>query len=164
MMEEWRKIEGFPNYSVSNLGGIRNDKFNRVLNPFDAGGYEHVSLWADNKRSDKKVHRLVAIAFLENRENKLEVNHIDGDKKNNSVSNLEWATRLENMRHAKITGLRDGINLRGSNNGMSKFTDSQRDVVVEDQRTLQQIADDYGVTKQAIWYIKKTWKKKGESA
>jgi hypothetical protein len=63
-------------------------------------GYMKVMLWKDNKMYTKLVHRIVAEAFLDNPENKLEVNHIDGNPSNNHVTNLEWNTRVENARHS----------------------------------------------------------------
>jgi hypothetical protein len=67
--------------------------------------YPIVNITLNNKRKGYVVHRIVAIAFIPNPENKPEVNHIDGDKRNFHVSNLEWATRKENAEHAKRTGL-----------------------------------------------------------
>ncbi len=64
-----------------------------------------VNLWADGKRKAKLVHRLVAETFIPNPESKPDVNHIDGDSTNNHVSNLEWVTKSENMRHAFDAGL-----------------------------------------------------------
>lgn len=70
------------------------------MSPHFVGGYIQYLLHKDNKGKEFKAHRLVAEAFLPNPENKREVNHIDGDKHNNCVDNLEWATTSENQRHA----------------------------------------------------------------
>lgn len=64
-------------------------------------GYKRVQFTVDGKRHTTGVHRLVAIAFIPNPENKSDVNHIDGNKSNNHVSNLEWCTHKENMAHGK---------------------------------------------------------------
>lgn len=71
-------------------------------------GYKFLRLYKDKKGSSVYVHRLVAIAFLPNPENKRTVNHINGDKSDNRVENLEWATHGENNAHAILTGLNKG--------------------------------------------------------
>lgn len=118
---EWRDIVGYEGmYSVSSDGRIwsyprhvsrRSGRPNlmrgQLLKIFkDASGYCSVSL-TDSLHVHKSylVHRLVAQAFLPNPDNKPEVNHIDGNKSNNNVQNLEWATRIENQHHAIETGL-----------------------------------------------------------
>ena len=102
IMEVWKKIEGFENYEVSNLGNVRSNHYfkTRMLNQETVKGYLRVSLCKNNKVKRFLVHRLVAIYFIENKENKPCVNHIDGNKKNNIVSNLEWCTHSENERHS----------------------------------------------------------------
>lgn len=98
MKTEWRKIHGFPNYSVSSLGEVRNDRTGRLLTPFGAKEwYAGVQLGKGNYR---RLHRLVAEAFIPNPENKPYVNHKDGDRRNNAANNLEWCTQQENVRHA----------------------------------------------------------------
>lgn len=100
MQEEWKKIDGFPNYSVSNYGRVRNDKKDTLMGySYDAKGYYRVALSKYNKRYARRVHRLVAQAFLPNPQKKEQVNHLDGDKTNNIVSNLEWCTNQENQDH-----------------------------------------------------------------
>ena len=103
-MEEWRIITDFPNYSVSNFGNVKNNKTNRTMKLSIKGGYYHVSLTNEDCRKGCKVHRLVALAFIQNLENKTDVNHIDKNKLNNNVSNLNWMTRKENNQH-KSNGL-----------------------------------------------------------
>lgn len=113
MNEIWRKIEGFEKYEVSNLGRVRSlnyrkTKETKILKPGkDKKGYLKVNLYKSSKHSSKRVHRLVATAFIPNLDNKTQVNHIDGNKQNNTVSNLEWCTNSENMQHAWRTGLRN---------------------------------------------------------
>ena len=110
MAEEWRKIPGYENYEVSNTGRVVNNNFNRKgirkeMTYKKSRGYPAVSLFRNGKGKDITVHRLVAQAFIPNPDNLREVNHIDGNKVNNNVDNLEWCTREENMEHAKRNGL-----------------------------------------------------------
>lgn len=101
-MEEWREIINFPNYSVSNLGNVKNNKTNKVMKINVKGGYCHISLKNETSKKTFKVHRLVASAFIPNPENKSDVNHEDKNKLNNNVSNLTWMTRKENCQHKSI--------------------------------------------------------------
>lgn len=101
-MEIWKKIEGYENYSVSNKGRVRNDKYKRYLNPQNSNGYLVVRLYNDSNNKIFKVHRLVAIAFLPNPENLSDVNHKDEDKSNNHIDNLEWCTHKYNMKYGTI--------------------------------------------------------------
>lgn len=111
-MEEWRKIDGYPDYSISDHGRVRRDvathswRANRLLKSvLHEGGYEIVSLHRDGSGLNKKVHRLVAIAFIPNPDGLPTVNHIDGNKRNNLASNLAWASYADQARHALRTGL-----------------------------------------------------------
>jgi hypothetical protein len=102
-MEEWREIQDFPYYRVSNLGNIKNIVTNKVLKNNNKCGYLNISLNSNiKKKSCFKVHRLVALAFIPNPENKSDVNHKDKNKANNNLENLEWMTRKENNIHRFI--------------------------------------------------------------
>lgn len=128
MNEFWRDIIGFEGaYKVSNLGAIKSIKHrgvirDKILLPALVKGYLCVSLCLKNGgRKMYKVHRLVAQSFIHNTENKPQVNHKDGNKLNNNVENLEWATSSENNIHALETGLRahkKGSDCRLFNNGI----------------------------------------------
>ena len=94
-METFIKIENYNNYSISNLGNVRNDKTDRILKSYiKPSGYKQVQL--GRKTIPQYIHRLVAIAFIPNIENKPQVNHINGNKGDNRVENLEWVTASEN--------------------------------------------------------------------
>lgn len=101
MEEVWKDIEGYEGlYQVSNLGRVKRVTTGRILKGMVSGsGYIQVDLSKQGATSKKLIHRLAAQAFIPNPENKLEVNHIDEDKTNNKVDNLEWATRQENNNH-----------------------------------------------------------------
>lgn len=102
MEEQWRMIDFASNYEVSNTGFIRNKTTKYILKGRETfNGYLQVSLKIDekNKFMNKYVHRLVAQFWLENINDKKEVNHIDGNKKNNNMTNLEWVTAKENSNH-----------------------------------------------------------------
>lgn len=112
MKEIWKKVKEFPEYEVSNTGKVRSwktvSKYGApcMLKPgTDKNGYLYVVLRKNGKANNMLVHRLVAIAFIDNKNNKPVVNHIDGNKKNNCVNNLEWCTVKENNIHAWKTGL-----------------------------------------------------------
>ena len=107
-MEEWRDIEGFPWYAVSNTGRVVNVRSNRELTPCvdRSNGYAVVNLYDETGKPRRKyLHRLMAEAFLPNPDNKRTINHIDCNKSNNTLDNIEWATDSENMRHAFQNGL-----------------------------------------------------------
>jgi hypothetical protein len=95
-------------YEVSDTGLVRNGDTLEVLQDADDGsGYRIVSIITKNGRVSRRVHRMVAETFIANPDNKPQVNHIDGNKSNNSVVNLEWVTAQENIEHAIDTGLFD---------------------------------------------------------
>lgn len=96
----WKKIDGFDNYSVSDTGLVRNDTTGKMLKRHIGNhGYYMVNMWHNEKGNWKTVHRLVASAFIPNCKSKPCVNHIDGNKTNNDASNLEWCTYSENQLH-----------------------------------------------------------------
>jgi len=100
-MEEYRKIEGFENYSVSNCGNVRNDKTGRILKPCTTKyGYRCVVLCPGMMMY--KIHRLVGVAFIPNPDAKPQINHIDFNRANNNLSNLEWVTNRENSLKREI--------------------------------------------------------------
>jgi len=99
-------INGFSNYSISDDGIVTNIRTGKVKSQWlGANGYYHVDLYNNNKSTKIAVHRILATHFIDNPANKRTVNHIDGDKQNNNLSNLEWATDAENIQHAYDTGL-----------------------------------------------------------
>lgn len=106
-MEERRDIEGFPKYCVTEDSDIINKQTGRALAPYpDRCGYMTVHLFKDGRGYPKRVHRLVAEAFLEQPSLDANcVNHINGDKSDNRISNLEFVTRSANMYHAYSNGL-----------------------------------------------------------
>ena len=175
-MEIWKDIKGYEGYyQVSNLGRVKSldrvatysDKKvhhlkGRVLKPMvTKHGYEIVDLRKDRKRKTSKVHRLVAIAFLDNPKNKPQVNHIDGVKLNNNLNNLEWVTNAENIRHAYKKGL---INTaKGERHAQSKITKEQvleiRDIYSKGGLTQEQVGQLFGIDQTHVSDIvnKRSW-------
>ncbi len=106
MKEEWKEIDGWPDYMISNVGRVFSYRRNRTLkissDPYD---YPCVHLCYNNCWYRRSVHRLVAFAFVEGYFDGAIVNHIDGVKQNSLASNLEWITRSDNSQHALALGL-----------------------------------------------------------
>jgi len=99
---EWKSIENYPKYEISNCGLVMNSR-GWILKPNDNGsGYEYVHLFKNGKGKTCYIHRMVALAFIPNPENKREVDHIDRCKTNNHVSNLRWATPSENQQNIGV--------------------------------------------------------------
>ena len=126
--EEWRDVVGYEGlYHVSNFGRVKSFHNNgvRILNPSfaDYPGYYVVNLTKSGDQRTQYVHILVAQSFIPNPENKSYVNHIDGDKLNNCLENLEWVTPTENSRHAWQIGLIESRT--GTSNLHSKLTPDQ---------------------------------------
>lgn len=112
-MEIWKNIPGYEGeYLSSDLGNIKSLKRRylsgeKILSgSCHTKGYRCVVLSKNGEQKQYKVHRLVALSFIENFKNKREVNHINGIKSDNRVENLEWVTSSENQKHAYKTGLK----------------------------------------------------------
>lgn len=123
--EIWMTIPSSQNYDASNKGRIRRGleafgKRGAVLKQFDnSGGYLTVQLRVNGKAKTSLVHRLVLCAFTETVDTELHVNHIDCNRKNNCVENLEWVTRLENAKHASLIGRQE----KGESHRLAILTD-----------------------------------------
>ena len=99
MKEIW-KSSIVENYEISNLGRVRNKKTKRIISiEHEEKGYCRLSIRVNGVKKHYAIHRLVAIAFIPNPENKPQVDHIDGNNKNNSVKNLRWVTNKENSNY-----------------------------------------------------------------
>lgn len=119
MEEIWKDIKGYKGlYQVSNLGRVKSleryqqnhSKLQKVEEKLKtihtkSNGYQYVQLYKDNIMKNLHIHRLVAQAFIPNPENKPQINHIDGNKQNNNIDNLEWSTSNENNKHKWDIGL-----------------------------------------------------------
>lgn len=121
-VEIWKDIINFPNYQVSNLGNIKSKdrytkaKDNEIIHRkeflikgyINKKGYRQVTLYDINgKPKTMRVHKLVALSFIENKDNLPQINHKDGNKLNNTVSNLEWISNYDNIQHAIKNNLID---------------------------------------------------------
>lgn len=155
--EIWRPIDYCADYHISTFGRIKSFKNGkiRIMKPFLQGDYLYIDLCKCGVQKTFLVHVLVAKAFIPNPEGKPEVNHKDGDKFNCRVSNLEWATHSENIKHAFNTGLEEAK--RGEDNWQATMTNEQARYVREnpDGLTGKELAEKFGVTPTVISEIQR---------
>ena len=151
MNEDYKPIPNISGYLVSNFGNVKNELTGKVRKLTERRGYLKLNI--SGKSYD--VHRLVALAFLENPENKNFVNHIDGNKQNNFLNNLEWATESENTRHAYSEKLL--IPKKGTEKFGCKLSEKSVEEVkkmIKDNVLVKDIAVRYSVSRQLISKIK----------
>lgn len=157
-MERWKPVNGFEgSYEISNRGVVKSvprvvqrttsvyTRRGRLLKLGSIEGYPAAFLWKDGKQYARLVHRMVAEAFIRNPKNKPEVNHKDGNKRNNRKKNLEWSTTSGNHLHAYATGLRK-----------RKLTDDDvKDIRtrVQQGEVQSQLAREYSVSRATICSI-----------
>jgi hypothetical protein len=154
MQEVWQPVVGYEGrYEVSDTGQVKGPK--GILKPcFHTNGYVRANLWKHGTSRWFKIHRLVATHFIPNPRQCPQVNHKDGNKINNLVSNLEWCTASENVIHAvRLFGL------HGENHHKSKLTSEQVRSIRSDTRLHREIAADYAIVRSVVSEIKsgKTW-------
>jgi hypothetical protein len=102
--EFWKSIDGCPNYHISNKGNVENIVTGNTLHPvIDTNGYKIVGLQIGKTRKWYRLHRIIALAFIPNPDNKLCVDHVDNDRTNNNVSNLRWVTNQQNDFNRQIS-------------------------------------------------------------
>lgn len=154
-------INGFNNYLLYENGIVYSLKKKINLKPLNhKNGYLYYDLRHNKIRKLYYIHKLIADHFIENPQLKPMVNHIDGNKKNNSINNLEWVTSKENVNHAVKMGL---MNFRGEKHPMSKLKIDQvneiRNLLKEGKFTQNKIASMYNVTRGCIQGIQrnKNW-------
>lgn len=118
----------YNNIEISNFGQFRNSKTHYIYKTYTKQGeYDRVGISLGSKNNQKTfyVHKAIAETFIPNPDNKPQVNHIDGNKQNNAIENLEWATISENTLHAFVNGLYDVNKLKGVNNHEAKLTNEE---------------------------------------
>ena len=155
--EKWKIIDDFEDYAISNYGRIylktrriTKSKNNRLVKGRllklnrSKGNYITTPLWNNNGRKNVSVHRLVAQAFIPNPLNKEQVNHIDGNKQNNYVLNLEWCTPSENTIHAYANNL---IHLQGTEKPKARIPIMQID------KQTNEIINKFNSIKEAVFLL-----------
>lgn len=156
--EIWKPISSYQDYLISSYGRVLSLKgeLPRILKPGNDGrGYLMVRLYKDSKDKHQNVARLVATAFIPNPETKPQINHVDGNKNNNQVINLEWVTGSENQKHAIKTGLNKVVT--------SKITASQAIEIFQKYHsgkyTQRALSEEYSLSYRAVQLIThgKTW-------
>lgn len=176
---EWRPVKNYEGiYEINNLGVVKSlsrkkycghknskpqlTKEKYLKNKIDRLGYVRVKLSKDGKSSLKYVHRILALSFIDNPKNKKEINHIDGNKQNNNLNNLEWTTRSKNMKHAFELGLHKAK--KGEENNKAKLTKNEvkeiRRLYKKGEYTQTRLGEMFDVSSANINEIvnNKTWK------
>lgn len=159
-------IKGYDGYTITTAGEVFSTKYRqkRQLKPrINSRGYMYVNLSKNGKYKSYRIHCLVANAFIPNPKNLPEINHIDGNKLNNKIDNLEWCTRGQNQKHAFRHGLIKSLKF-GVEHPSAKLTEKEvkeiRLKYIPYKYTLDMLAKEYGVSRDNIKQIveMKIWK------
>jgi predicted DNA-binding protein YlxM (UPF0122 family) len=162
-MERWKNVDGYEGkYEISDHGKVRSNWFgkSKILKTHKmSSGYDQLNLYKNKKHKKWSIHRLVAKHFIDNPDNKLEVNHKDGNKDNNHYLNLEWMTHSENFAHA-YGNIFDN---KGENHGMSKFTNKEVSIIkkrLNNGASYKELAEEHDCSRATINYmaIGTTWR------
>lgn len=148
-----REIKNYPDYFISETGIVTRKKDNKIVSVhLNHKGYPSVNLQNNNSWKVITIHRLVALTYIPVIADKPQVNHIDGNKENNHISNLEWVNNRENTLHAiKEKLYKCAV---GSRHGMSKITE---DIVLKiraDKRRLADISKEYNICISSVSKIR----------
>lgn len=156
--EIWKDVVGYESmYKISNKGRVMSvtrkcgnkTVYGMILKGnVDQRGYFYATLYKKQKNKKIKIHKLVAIHFIDNPFNKPQINHIDGDKGNNCVLNLEWVTGSENIRHADKMGLRCMWKRR-------RIEKSEYELLISGKLSITELSKKYSVSKTTIKKYKK---------
>ena len=159
----FKKITEFSSYMVSDCGEVYSSKTDKILVGNKNTPYHLVVLMKDGKQYMRKVHRLVAIEFLPNPNNYPFINHKDGNKRNNNVSNLEWCTAKQNSIHAFKIGLQKP--LRGKDNPMyGKFGHLNPRSKMVEMLINDEVLNEFESIEIAVRYLKANGKEKANSS
>lgn len=162
-METWKSIKGYEHYSVSSIGRVINNA-GKILKPqLTRKKYHKLMLWYYPNKLKKGffIHRLVAIAFIDNPKNLPQVNHKDCNKLNNHIDNLEWCTNHENHTHARDNGLLKS--LQGEEHPFATLKNQQvleiRNAILTSAFTRKMLCEKHGVSVHIVKDIRsrKSW-------
>lgn len=175
MSETWAPISGFGNaYSVSTMGNVQRTSpkllRHRKCDPWlnfsptpcsqskNPGGYMQVRIGPAGAQKTVSVHKLVAVTFIQNPNGFMEINHIDGNKENNRVDNLEWTTRSKNLKHAVSMGLLSIA--RGEEHANAKLDNAAVLKIRNSGIPAKELAASLGVSLSLIYLVKqrKIWR------
>lgn len=151
-MEIWKQINGFPQYEISMLGNVK--KNGKLLNVgINQSGYYRINLYIGRKAYTNTIHRLIALHFIPNPNNYPILNHIDGNKLNNSLDNLEWCTYSHNTQHAYDNKLMKAKSCEL--HGRSKLTKENVSGIRSGKYTERQVKDLFNLSRTQFYRIKR---------
>jgi hypothetical protein len=148
MKEHWKDIVGFEGYyKISNKGCVLSVRNDTVLKPVkNRGGYVAVDLFVNGNRFNRRIHRLVADAFISNPFGLPVVDHKDGNRENNNETNLRWVTQAQNLKHSYERTQR--------NSGNAKLTNKQVLEIRAADKPISVLIDMFGVSRMTIRRVK----------
>ena len=156
-----KKIVGYENYEIDECGNIFNSKGMKMRDFKSQKGYRIVQLRSNGKSRTQFVHRLLGCAYIDNPDNKPELNHIDGDRTNNVVENLEWVTHQENMQHSYRSNGRTNLGEKNPNVKLTKEKVTTIRLLLDTENiSRKELAEMYEVNYQTICRIARNelWK------